>query len=181
MHDRAVAGCTQTPFHTPGRAMPLTDQQRQWYFEQIKKLDPRRGIVTIDEPNDTVIYNAQVQTNESRHKPATPEELVHALALCMLASPQFNYPLNCLFHEKYCRHGRSSKDDVDIVVYDADNLPFAMWELKSTLDFDNHQAGPRSGHRGYTFDVFAQEEGRQLRLPGPCKFFCVRRAGNVIC
>src|SRR5438067_1321075 len=119
--------------------MPLSDQQRQWYFEQIKKLDPQCQIVTIDEPNDTLIYNAQVQTNESRHKGATPEELVHALALCMMASRQFNYPLNCLFHEKYCRHGRSSKDEIDIVVYDADGLPFAMWELKSTLDFDNGQ------------------------------------------
>jgi type I restriction enzyme M protein len=119
--------------------MPLSDEQRQWYFAQISKLDPNHEIVAVNETHDVLEYSAQVLTDESRHKQATPEELVHALAICMLANDKFNYPLDCLYHEKYCKHGRSPKDEVDIVIYDGDGLPYAMWELKSTFDYERGQ------------------------------------------
>jgi type I restriction enzyme M protein len=119
--------------------MPLTEPQRTWYYNKIRAADPAGAIVTIDEANHMLVYSANVQTDESRHKEATPEEVVHALVMCLLVKPPFNYPLNCLYHEKYCKHGRASKDEVDLVIYDGDALPFAMWELKSAEEFEKNQ------------------------------------------
>lgn len=119
--------------------MPLNDQQRTWYYGQIRKADPSGAIVTIDETNHMVIYSANVKTDESRHKEATPEELVHALAICLLTKTPLNYPLGCLYHERYCKHGRSSKDEIDLVIYDGEGLPFAMWEFKSAEEYSKNQ------------------------------------------
>lgn len=119
--------------------MPLTDKHRIWYYDQIRAADPTGKVVTIDEANNVLVYSADLQTDESRHKEATPEEVVHALLMCLLVKPPFNYPLNCLYHEKYCKHGRSSKDEVDVIVYDGDALPFAMWELKSAEEYAKNQ------------------------------------------
>jgi len=117
----------------------LSDKQRSWYYEQIRAADPTGAIVTIDETNHILIYSANVQTDESRHKEATPEELVHALVMCLLVKRPFNYPLNCLYHERYCKHGRSKKDECDLIISDADALPFAMWELKSADEYERYQ------------------------------------------
>jgi len=119
--------------------MPLNDTHRAWYYAQIRAADPTGAIATIDEAHNVIIYSSDLPTDESRHKEATPEEVVHALIICMLVKAPFNYPLKCLYHEKYCKHGRSSKDEVDIVIYDGDNLPFAMWEVKSAEEYLRNQ------------------------------------------
>src|SRR3989304_616019 len=119
--------------------MSLTEQQRQWYYKRIQEADPHHAVVTVDERNQMVIYSPALPMDESRHKEATPEEVVHALAICLLVKPPYNYPAKCVYHEKYCRHGRSSKDEVDLVIYDGEGLPFAMRELKSAAEFGkNH-------------------------------------------
>jgi type I restriction enzyme M protein len=115
--------------------MPLDEVERDWYYKQIRSLDPEGSIVKIDQSNDLIVYTSKLRSDESHNKPSTSEEVVHALAICLLVSNKYNYPLNSIYHEKYCKHGHSSKDEVDLVIFDADDLPFAMWEFKSALDF----------------------------------------------
>ena len=89
--------------------MALTEQECAWYYGRIRQLDPQSSIVTVDSANGLLIYNPAVRTDESRHKPADPEELVHALAICMLVQTEYSYPLNRLYHEKYYKHGQRVK------------------------------------------------------------------------
>ena len=53
----------------------------------------------------------------------------------------YNYPTEAIGHEIHFAHGsRGSKaDEVDIIVYDSDNLPFALMELKSHHDFEREK------------------------------------------
>ena len=108
---------------------------RDWYFDAIDALGG--NAVTVDRASGTVNYAARVQTDESHAKPVDPEELVHGLVIALLASDQYRYPLEAIWHEKHVHVGSkgSSPKKVDVVVYDPDGLPFAMIELKSSKDY----------------------------------------------
>ena len=119
--------------------MPLSEDEREWYYDQIERLDPNQKAVLVDRTLATLTYQLPIRTDENRCKQADPEELVHALAICLLASSDYNYDLDSFYHEKYFRHGHpgSKRDEVDLIIYDNDNLPFAIWEFKSAQEYDN--------------------------------------------
>jgi type I restriction enzyme M protein len=122
--------------------MPITDKLLNWYKSQIETLDPKCKVAKIDADAGLVIYSPDIQSDEALQRPVTPEEMVHALALCMLASPEFKYPISKLYHEKRYAHGSkgSLSDEVDILVSDPDDLPFALWELKSAEEYERERA-----------------------------------------
>jgi hypothetical protein len=64
--------------------MPLSSADREWYFNQIDMVDPHNHVVKVDRHSGIVNYNPALRSDESLHRDATPEELVHALAICML-------------------------------------------------------------------------------------------------
>jgi len=119
----------------------MTDKLLTWYKSQIESLDPKGEIVQIDTQAALIIYCSEIPSDESRQRPITPEELVHALIICILASTEFQYPVGKLYHEKHFAHGSkgSLSDEVDILILDSDNLAFAVWELKSAKDFQSER------------------------------------------
>lgn len=121
--------------------MPVTEKLLKWYKDHIEAIDPKGCVATVDADADLVIYSSNIQSDESLQRPITPEELVHALALVMLTSPDFKYSILKLYHEKHYAHGSkgSLSDEVDILLLDPDNLPFAMWELKSAADYERER------------------------------------------
>lgn len=114
--------------------MPLTDQDITWYINEIKKLDKGAGIITIDEKANLINYTSQLPTDESLSKNQEPEEFVHALAILLLLSEKYKYKVNNLYHEQYFAHGSSGSlsDEVDLMIYDEDGLPYALWEFKAS-------------------------------------------------
>lgn len=121
--------------------MPLTESEREWYYDQIEKLDKKQSVVKIDRTNSLVIYNDVIRCDESKHRSATVEELIRALTLCILTSKDLKYEPESLYIEKYYRHGHPSSkhDEVDLIILDNDDLPFSMWEFKSPEDFKAKQ------------------------------------------
>lgn len=108
---------------------------REWYFAAIDALGG--AAVTCNRNDDTVSYNGMITTNESLVKSADPEELAHAVLIAMLHSEQYNYPLASIGHEVYFAHGSkgSKSDEVDVLIWDSDNMPYAMFELKAASKF----------------------------------------------
>ena len=104
--------------------------ENEWYFTAIKSLVS--PAISVDPKKGTVTYDGRIKSDESLVKPITPEELVHATVIGLLGSATYNYPLESIGHEIHFRHGSkgSNADEVDIVVYDRDNLPFALIEIK---------------------------------------------------
>ncbi len=64
--------------------MPLSFADREWYYNQIENCDPHNRVVKINRNAGVVSYNSALRSDESGQRDATPEELVHALAICML-------------------------------------------------------------------------------------------------
>jgi len=118
--------------------MPLSDTDRDWYYTQINKLDPEQKVVRVDTEKHIISYNAALRSDESQHKDVTPEECVRALVICMLIKPDFNYPVGNLYRERLYPHGRKGtlSDRVDLLIYDDDHLPYAMWEIKSKEEYE---------------------------------------------
>lgn len=116
--------------------MPLTAEQKAWYYEQIAEVDPTSDVVRGDPHADQVHYSSHVKTDKSHTRNATPEELVHALAIALLVK-RYEYPVKSMYHEKEVRHGSSgsSSDEIDLVIDDPDGLAFAVWEFKSSEDY----------------------------------------------
>lgn len=115
----------------------MTEQDKKWYCDQIETIDPNGELVNIDYKNNLLIYSSKLKSDETNQKNLNPEELVHALVLCLLISNKYKYSINSLYHEKYFRHGSSGSlsDEVDYMLYDEDNLPYALWEIKSAAEY----------------------------------------------
>ena len=120
--------------------MPLSQNERDWYIIQIRKLDPNHSIVRVDEDNNIISYTSNLDSDETTQRTATPEEYVHALAICLL-NFHYQYPIELMSHEKHYEHGRkgTNSDEVDLLINDADKLPFAMWEFKSAGEYQTDQ------------------------------------------
>jgi len=121
--------------------MAFSETEREWYYAQIEKLDPEQNVVSIDRKQHLVSYTPDLKSDESSHKDATPEECVRALITCILTIPDFNYPVGKLYREKLYQHGRKGtlSDRVDLLIYDDDSLPYAMWEIKSSEKYEEEQ------------------------------------------
>ncbi|MGQ2958563.1 MULTISPECIES: hypothetical protein [Alphaproteobacteria] len=117
-------------------AKKLSDQEREWYFEAIANFG---GAAVVGDPaTQTITYNGQIRSDESHVKTADPEELAHAVAISLLHSDTYSYPLTALGHEIHYAHGSkgSMSDEVDILISDPDGLPYAVWELKAASEYE---------------------------------------------
>ena len=117
--------------------MPFSDLQRRWFADNIQHLDSHAKVVTVDLKAGLVRYHASLRCDEALQRPANDEELVRALTLVILASNHYGYGLDSFYIEKYYKHGHpsSKQDEVDLVLFDPDDLPFALWEFKAPSDF----------------------------------------------
>lgn len=120
-------------------ARALTQKQKAWYFDAIEELDG--AAVTSNRTAETVTYNSAIASDESHTKSADPEELAHAVAIALLHSKAYRYPLHALCHEMHFAHGSkgSKSDEVDIIIRDPDQLPYTMIELKAASEFDKEK------------------------------------------
>ncbi len=115
----------------------MTEKDIKWYIDQIRRVDPKGKTVTIDEEKEFIIYTKELRSDESSQKDYNPEEFVHALLVCLLVSNQYKYPINNIYHEQYFKHGSSGSlsDEVDFLIYDDDDLPYALWEIKASSEY----------------------------------------------
>jgi type I restriction enzyme M protein len=114
----------------------LNAEEREWYFSAIESLG---GLaVTADRAKDTLTYHSGITSDESHVKSADPEELAHAVMIGLLHSKRYKYPISALCHEIHFAHGSkgSKSDEVDILVRDEDQLPYALVELKAASEFE---------------------------------------------
>lgn len=118
--------------------MALNETEKQWYINHINRLDPQNQIVKVDLENSKIIYSQDIMSDESLTREATPEELVRALALCMLCSNEYRYECKYFYIEKYYSIGRPSQSraEIDLIIYDHDELAFSVWEFKSAEDYE---------------------------------------------
>jgi type I restriction enzyme M protein len=118
-------------------AQKLTVEDRKWYFSALESLGG--SAVVGDAEASTVTYNSHIRSDESHVKEADPEELAHAVAIGLLHSAEYQYPLSAIGHEIHYAHGSkgSLSDEVDILIADPDGLPYAVLELKSASEFES--------------------------------------------
>lgn len=121
--------------------MPLSQEQVTWYRKHIETLDPHGEFVKIDTSANILSYSSELKSDKSNQRSALPEEWVHALAMLLLINKPYNYTVDCLYHEQYFQHGRKGtySDEVDLIIYDGDNLPYAIWEFKSSSEYEKDQ------------------------------------------
>lgn len=115
----------------------LTEKEREWYFDA---LDAIGGLAVVgDRVANTVTYNSEIASDESHVKSGEPEELAHAVLVALLHSSSYSYPLSALGHEIHFAHGSkgSKSDEVDVLIRDPDQLPYALIELKAASEFDS--------------------------------------------
>jgi type I restriction enzyme M protein len=121
--------------------MTITSKERNWYYNKISEIDPDQIIIKLDTSEHIINYSPKLRSDESSTREATPEELVHALAICLLNTEAYKYHIDDLYHEKRFEHGSkgSLSDEVDLIIFDNDNLPFAMWEFKAANEYDKNE------------------------------------------
>ena len=113
----------------------LSAGDKEWYFDAIEKAGA--AAVTANRAADTVTYASAIRSHESHVKSADPEELAHAVLIALLASAEYKYPLSALGHEIHYAHGSkgSKADEVDVLIWDPDGVPYAMCELKAASEY----------------------------------------------
>jgi type I restriction enzyme M protein len=122
--------------------MHFSTQESEWYANTLAGLNLTPPPAIIDLGPGLVTYDSAVRSDESRVRPVTDEELVRALALGLLNNSAYRYPLDRMYIERYYTIGRpsTSRAEVDLILYDPDGLPFAMWELKAPDAYDTDMA-----------------------------------------
>lgn len=122
--------------------MALSEENRNWYYNHIERIDPERTIARINRDTNMIHYNREsgIRSDENYDKDATPEELVRALTLAMLISNIFRYEAEFMYFERYFTIGHpGSRGEVDLIIYDQEELPFSAWEMKSSEEYSNNQ------------------------------------------
>ena len=116
----------------------MTPEEKTWHIEQLAKIDPKGQVAKYDATTDSIDLSDSIRCDESRNRPADPEELARAVALALLCSSEYEYSTDALYVERYYKHGHpsSKRDEVDLVILDEEDLPFAMWEFKTPSEFD---------------------------------------------
>jgi type I restriction enzyme M protein len=114
--------------------MALDEKSTDWYVDSINELSQNSSLVVADRIKKIITYPAQLRSDEANVKAFEPEELVHATLINLLCSDKYGYKIEKLYHEQYFAHGSSGSlsDEVDLIIYDEDDLPYAMIELKSS-------------------------------------------------
>jgi type I restriction enzyme M protein len=135
--------------------VPLTPEHRAWYLAHITAADPGGAVVAVQPDAARLRYSEAIRSDEDRLRAVTDEELVRALTLCLLASPQYGYPVDSFYIERRYTIGHPSRSgaEVDLIIYDADALPFAMWEMKSP---DAYDAAEEQSIRNQLFNTAPQ-------------------------
>ena len=117
--------------------MPLSADHRAWFLTEIEGLDPTGEVVAIEDGGSYLRYCETIRSDETRQRKADPEELVRALTILLLCSPQYGYSPERLYIEQTHSIGRpsSSTAQVDLVIYfeeeDGSESAFALWEMKA--------------------------------------------------
>jgi len=121
--------------------MPFTESDKQWFIDKIYNLDPDANVVRVDMKNNKIIYHDCIKSDESNERILIPEELVRALIMVLLNSSKYRYEPEFFYIEKYYSIGRpsSSRAEIDLIIYEKDNLAFSVWEIKSPEDFYKRQ------------------------------------------
>ena len=117
----------------------LSEEDLQWYFDVLDNLGG--DTISCDRVTNTVTYHPEIESNENRTRNAGAEELAHAVIVALLASEKYKYNRGSLGHEIHYAHGSrgSNADEVDILIRDEDQLPFAMMEVKSASKYESDQ------------------------------------------
>ena len=117
----------------------LSKKNREWYYSVLDQ--NHSDAVSINREEDSVKYHSDIRSNKSRVRPAEGEELVHAVLISMLAGDDYKYKKANLGHEIHFAHGSkgSQSDVVDIIIWDEDQLPFAIMELKPAEEFERQK------------------------------------------
>lgn len=123
--------------------MPLTPQELAWYMIAVQAFDPDNEIVKIDisAESNVVIYSNKIISDENNTRPITPEEIVHATIATILCGKDYKYLPENLIHERRIRHGSkgSASDEIDFILNDLDGNPFAIFEVKSSVEADSEK------------------------------------------
>lgn len=98
----------------------------------------------------------------------------------MLVSVSYKYPVERLFHERHYPHGSkgSLSDEVDLLVTDLDELPYAMWELKAPQDY---QKASSDAIRNQLFGTAPLVGAPKLLVYATIKPFTVKPAFTLLC
>ena len=120
--------------------MPLSANERVHLSEFVSAVDPSGTIVRVDLAANLVFYGDEIRSHETKQRAATNEELARAAGLAILTR-RLGYPADRIWIERYFEHGRAgtTRDEVDLIINDADDLAWAMWEFKSPDDFARDQ------------------------------------------
>lgn len=120
-------------------ASMLSEQNRQWYYDVLDQIGD--DTVTCDRGNNTVTYHPAIDSDEGRVRSAGAEELAHAVIVALLISDEYKYERTSLGHEIRFAHGSkgSKADEVDILIWDEDRLPFAIMEIKSAAEYEREK------------------------------------------
>lgn len=122
--------------------MALSIEQRSWYYNQIERFDPEYKIVRVNRDTNIIHYDREsgIRSDENYEKAATPEELVRALTLTILISNSFRYEARFMYFERRYTIGHpGSIAEVDLIIYDHEDLAFATWEMKSSEEYGTNQ------------------------------------------
>lgn len=122
--------------------MALAAADKQWFLDEIARVDPDGRVVVATAGGTRLVYDAVIRSDENRDRPADDEELVRALTLCLLCSPEYGYAPERMYLEQSHTIGRPSTSgaQVDIVLFyleeDGSETVFAMWEVKAPDKYD---------------------------------------------
>lgn len=121
----------------------MKQEDREWFIEQIGLLDPTGSVVTYDAENNRLHFSEAVRSGETRNRDASePEELTRALIMCRLTQPEYGYKAeNFSIEETYTiGHPTTSGAQVDLIIYDGDDQPFVMCEIKEPAKYVSDEA-----------------------------------------
>ncbi|HNE26149.1 MAG TPA: N-6 DNA methylase [Pseudomonadales bacterium] len=121
--------------------MSLDEKSIQWYVEKINNLSSGSKLAIADETSSVIKYPSELRSDEKNVKAFEPEELVHATIINLLCGDEYGYDIKRLYHEQYFAHGStgSLSDEVDLIVYDEDDLPYAVMEFKSSEKYSSDE------------------------------------------
>lgn len=112
--------------------MPYTPAEREQLVTSLVELDSAGVMVSYSAEANEFIYSPSIRSDEDAARTADSEEFARALTLALLATDTYAYSAERFYIEKYYTigHPSTSGAEVDLIIYDEDGLPFAMWEMK---------------------------------------------------
>jgi len=121
--------------------MALSASDRQWFLNEIVRLDPTGELVDVVNGGAQLRYSDKIRSDETRLRKAETEELVRAVIVGLLCSPIYGYEPERMYIERTYSIGRPSATtaQVDLILYfeeeDGSETAFAMWEMKAPDEY----------------------------------------------